>query len=90
MDMRNLNEIAADIEREGRGKSWYAYAEPYVDAMLTLSNLTERYYEDSAESVVSYCLANLNYWRGDLARQCKAELKEHLAQYRASQKVVNA
>jgi hypothetical protein len=28
--------------------------------------------------VVLYALSNLSYWRGDVARQVKAELKDHL------------
>jgi hypothetical protein len=72
--MRTLREIAIEIERECADKQWYYYAEAYVTPMKSLESLSERYYEDSAESIVMYALANLTSWRGDTARRIKAEL----------------
>lgn len=72
--MRTLREIAIEIERECSDKQWYYYAEAYVTPMKSLESLSERYYEDSAESIVMYALANLTSWRGDTARRIKAEL----------------
>lgn len=72
--MRPLNEIASEIERECGDKAWYVYAEAYVTPMKSLSNISDRYYEDSAESIVMYALANLTSWRGEAARRIKAEL----------------
>jgi len=80
---RPLFEIAVDIAREanqyratkGQFPTWYHYAGPYVDAMRSLTSIEENYYEDSAKSVVLYCLSNLQSWRGDTARAIKAELK---------------
>jgi len=46
--------------------------------MKSLESLSERYYEDSAESIVMYALANLTSWRGDTARRIKAELNAML------------
>lgn len=79
--MRSLREIALDIERDCNGKQWYVYAEAYVTPMKSLDNLTDTYGADSAESIVLYALSNLTYWRGDTARKCKAELKQHLESY---------
>ena len=73
--MRSLREIAEDIERECSDKQWYYYAEAYVTPMKSLESLSDRYYEDSAESIVMYALANLTSWRGEKARLIKAELK---------------
>ena len=83
---RPINELAVIIEREGRkerleGKGkWFSYAYPYVEAMYSLETIHDRYLFDSGESVVAYALSNLGQWRGDVAREVKAELKAHLAQ----------
>ena len=76
--MRSLREIAVEIERECSSKNWYVYAEAYVTPMKSLDTMADRYYEDSAESIVAYALANLSSWRGDTARRVKAELNAML------------
>ncbi len=53
-------------------------AEPYLNAMLTLSDITEDYGLDSAQSILLYGLSNMSSFRGEDARRLKAELKEHL------------
>jgi hypothetical protein len=77
--MRNLSELASIIDADCNGKPWYVYAKPYVKAMRSLDTINDAYVADSGESVVLYALSNLTYWRGDTARQVKAELKAHLA-----------
>jgi hypothetical protein len=72
--MRTLREIAIEIERECSDKQWYYYAEAYVTPMKSLESMSDRFYEDSAESIVAYALANLSSWRGETARAIKAEL----------------
>ncbi len=73
---RPISVIAREIKA-----SWpkvnYA-AVPYLDAMLSLNSIKDNYYADSGESVVLYFLANANSWRGDKAREIKAELKSIL------------
>jgi hypothetical protein len=76
--MKSLSELAVTIDRECNGKPWYVYAKPYVKAMRSLDTIDDVYIADSGESVVLYALSNLSYWRGDIARQVKAELKDHL------------
>ena len=76
--MRSLAELAQIIESECKSKNWYVYAEAYVTPMKSLNSINDVYYADSASSVVAYALANLSYWRGDVARQVKAELNAHL------------
>ena len=65
------------IAREIR-KTWpkvnYA-AEPYLDAMLTLNLITDRYLFEDAKTMVIYFLGNAQTWRGEDARRIKAELK---------------
>jgi len=53
----------------------YFGARPYLDAMHELENIDDNYYLDSGKSVVLYFLANAQTWRGQTAREVKAELK---------------
>jgi len=73
---RPLHAIARDISRDWI-KPNYAAA-PYLTAMRALDSIRDRYYYDSAESVVLYFLANAGQWRGPVAREIKAELKAML------------
>ncbi|MCT1526081.1 hypothetical protein ACS126_03535 [Sphingobacterium lactis] len=57
-------------------KNIYFGAVPYLDAMSSIESIDSDYYEDSAESIVSYFLANAQAWRGQTARSVKAKLKE--------------
>lgn len=70
---RPLYEIAREIKREW--KNVYFGAVPYLNAMATLGRITENYGEDSAKSIVLYFLSNAATWRGQKAREIKAELK---------------
>ena len=53
-------------------------ARPYLDAMDSLKKVSDNYHFDSGRSVVSYFLANSSTWRGETARNVKAELKQRL------------
>jgi len=68
------------IAREVRG-NWpkvnYA-AKPYLDAMFELSDINDKYYLESGRSIVRYFLANAASFKGDKARELKAELKAML------------
>jgi hypothetical protein len=46
--------------------------------MLSLDNLDEMFYADTAQSVVLYFLSNAATWRGPEAKRIKAELKSML------------
>lgn len=70
---RPLNAIAADIAKDWRNVNYAA--KPYLDAMFSLNSINDRFYMDSADSVVRYFLSNATTWRGDKARAIKAELK---------------
>jgi len=72
---RPINRIAADIVKAwGPSKINYA-ARPYLDAMASLDSINDRYFEDSAKSVVVYFLSNASSFRGPEAKALKAELK---------------
>jgi hypothetical protein len=73
MTHRPLSTIALDIRRDWH-KVNYAAA-PYLEAMQSLDQITDRYLYDSAASVVRYFLANAAAWRGETAKTIKAELK---------------
>jgi hypothetical protein len=73
MTHRPLSTIALDIRRDWQ-KVNYAAA-PYLEAMQSLDQITDRYLYDSAESIVRYFLANAAAWRGETAKTIKAELK---------------
>ncbi len=70
---RPIYEIAREIRRDW--KNIYYGAVPYVDAMQELDTINDKYYADSAKSVVLYFLANAATWRGEVAKRIKAELK---------------
>ena len=74
---RSLCAIAQDIARDWKSVNYAA--RPYLDAMYTLNGISDRYYMDSADSIVRYFLSNATAWRGDKAREIKAELKAMLA-----------
>jgi len=70
---RSIRAIALDIKKEWV-KVNYA-ANPYLDAMLELDSINDKYYLDSAKSVVLYFLSNASSFRGEKAKALKAELK---------------
>jgi len=73
---RPLHQIAVDIRL-----SWpkpYFGAVPYIEAMQTIDSIHDRYYYDTAESVVRYFLSNAGTWRGEDAKRIKAELNSQL------------
>lgn len=73
---RPLSEIAAEIIADyPKARSESNPAGAYVVPMLTLDKITDRYYFDTADSIVRYALANLGAWRGDTARRVKTELR---------------
>ena len=67
-------ELAQMIRKDW--KNPYFGAKPYLDAMGSLVNVSDNYFEDSGKSIVLYFLANANTWRGETAKAMKAELKQ--------------
>ena len=70
---RSLSEIASEIRADW--KNVYFGAVPYLDAMESLDSMSDRYYEDDADSIVTYFLSNATTWRGETAKRIKDELK---------------
>jgi hypothetical protein len=70
---RQLNEIARDIRTDWKKVNFAA--KPYLDAMASLGNVSDRYGYDTGRTIVLYFLANAGAWRGETAKRIKAELK---------------
>jgi len=75
------NEIVSDPNYKGNTKT---YAQPYIAALHQMNDIEDNYYADSGESVVRYALSNLGTWRGEVARNIKAELNAMLKSYDGS------
>jgi len=71
---RPLSEIARDIRRNWKPVNYAAV--PYLDAMSGLNSINDNYGMDNAKSIVLYFLSNASSWRGDKAKEIKAELKK--------------
>ena len=72
--VRPLYQIASDI-RNDWGRNMYFGAVPYFKAMEGMDKITDMYGCDSAKSIVLYFLSNASTWKGEKAREIKAELK---------------
>ena len=73
---RPIFAIAKDI-RSNWSKVNYA-AEPYLEAMEELTNISDMFMHDTAQSVVRYFLSNASSFRGEDAKRIKLELKAML------------
>ena len=71
---RPIYQIAREIDRDW--KNPYFGAKPYLESMLNMDQIGDDYYLDEGRDVVLRFLANAQSWRGDTAKQIKAELKE--------------
>lgn len=70
---REIREVAREIKREWKNVNFGA--KPYLDAMLSLTDKDSTYGYDSAKLIVLYFLSNASTFRGDKAKEIKAELK---------------
>ena len=73
MQNRPLYIIAADIKADWQKVNYAAV--PYLEAMQQLNSIEDNFILDSARSIVRYFLSNATTWRGEKAREIKAELK---------------
>ena len=71
-----IREIARWI-REDWKKVFYG-ANPYLQAMMQMEKVSDKYGWDDGESIVLYFLANASTWRGPVARLVKAELNKRI------------
>ena len=73
MANRPIWQIAKEIKADWKNVNYAA--KPYLEAMGDLTDITDNYYQDSAVSVIAYFLSNATSWKGDKAKEIKAELK---------------
>ena len=73
IENRSIRSIALDIRKEW-AKVNYA-AKPYLDAMMELNSINDKYGFDNARSIILYFLSNASSFRGERAKALKAELK---------------
>lgn len=83
VEQKSEQKPSTDIATIARriSKTWknpYFGAKPYLSAMTQLHSIEDNYGCDSARSIVRYFLANASSFRGDEAREIKAQLKEML------------
>ena len=74
----SIQEIASLIYMDWTMEKVSYSARPYLDAMTYLNSINDMYMLDSGKSIVRYFLANASSWRGDTAKEVKAELKSRL------------
>ncbi len=77
--MRTLGQIARDALNDatlkGNARTW---STPYLHALTYCETIADTYGDDRADMVTAYALSNLSHWRGESARNVKAELRAHL------------
>jgi hypothetical protein len=73
MTHRKLNVIASEVRKDWQNVNFAA--KPYLDAMSSLNGINDNYYFDSGKSIVLNFLGNASSWRGEKAKEIKAELK---------------
>lgn len=79
MEKRRIYEIARDVRKNWKKVS--PYAEPYLRAMETLGEITDKYYLDPADEIIRYFLGNAQGFRGEDARRIKKELNDMLKEF---------
>lgn len=73
---KHIYELAAIIQNDWKKINYTA--KPYLDAMHSLSLITDMYGCDEASSIIAYFLSNATGWRGDTAKAVKAELNRRI------------
>ena len=71
---RLIKEIAQEIKSRWVKPSQFAL--PYLNAMLQLETINDKYYLDDADEIILYFLCNAGSFRGEDARRLKKELKD--------------
>lgn len=76
----SISSIAQLIRKDyaSKGKPVHPHAAPYVSAMACMNSIDDNYGLDDGRGIVAYALGNLSSWRGDTARNVKAELNRRL------------
>jgi hypothetical protein len=78
LDMQAQARASKTRGMHSRWQNKFYAAVPYLEAMFDLHGVEQNYGQDSGKSIVRYFLANVSTWKGEKARELKAELKELL------------
>lgn len=73
----SISQIAYMVRKDW--KRPYFGCVPYIEAMLSIEHITDRYVVGDGTSVVRGFLANAQQYRGPIARMVKAELNKRLS-----------
>ena len=73
---RNIAGIARLIEANWTKPTYSAV--PYINAMHRMGSIDDMFGDDPGRSIIRYFLSNATGWRGEAAREIKAELKRRL------------
>lgn len=71
---RPLSAIAAQISADWKNVNYGAV--PYLEAMASLGQITDKFGLDDGNDIVRRFLINAGAWRGETARAVKAELRQ--------------
>ena len=82
--MRPLYQIAEDILADWERPDYTAA--PYIEAMLSLDSMSDKYILDDADDIVLRFLTNAGKWRGPVAREIKKELNKMLKAHNRSRR----
>jgi hypothetical protein len=66
--------IRKDWSKQGKGVNYAA--KPYLDAMASLDDVSDKYGMDSGSSIVRYFLGNATSWKGPVAKAVKLKLNK--------------
>ena len=80
--IRSIAAITGDIYDEW-GVNVSKACRPYLTAMYNLDTINDKYFADDARTILLYFLSNASSFRGDRARELKAELKRILKEPRS-------
>lgn len=72
-----LYQLATMVRIDWAAKIYFG-AVPYLRAMGSLEQVTDKYGADSGHHIVAYFLTNAGTWRGPVARAVKTELKRRI------------
>lgn len=72
-----VQDIRNDWRKDGKPRINFA-AVPYLEAMDTLTLITDKHGADDAKYIITYFLSNATSWRGEVAKKIKAELNAML------------
>lgn len=82
---RPLSDLAVEIMDEWKG--WRCTpARPYLLAMTHLEKMTDKYFLDDGEDIVTRFMCNCQTWRGERAREIKKELRRRLKERKEQRK----